>query len=423
MNQTNQSIDILFYLRESKKKKTGQAPIYCRVTVKGKRAEFSIKRSVLPEYWNKESNTVKGKSRTFKLINKHIDATKFKLREIENSFIHLRKPVSSKEIVKQYKGKEDTIPTVVDLFTSHNNKMLERVGIEFALATHKRYETTLKHLQEFMLHKYNNSDYSLSELKYSFITDFDHYLRTIRKCNNNSTVKYISNFRKIINSAVAKDLLVKDPFLLYKKKLIKTKVTYLTQEELYRIENKQFSIDRLNRVRDVFIFSCYTGLAYIDLLNLTKDNIQIGIDKKLWIDVYRQKTQERTNLPLFAKAIEILEKYKDDPECEILNKLLPIKSNQKMNAYLKEIADLCGITKNLTFHQSRHTFATTVTLTNGVGIEVVSKMMGHKNLKSTQRYARVVASRISKEMMKLEEHIEEEKLKREQEDKENKEAS
>ena len=423
MNQTNKSIDVLFYLRESKKNKSGMSPIYCRVTAKGKRTEFSIKRNVLPENWNKESNTVLGKSRTFKLINQHIDAIKFKLREIENSFIHLGKPIVAKDIVMQFKGKENKLPTLIELFDDHNKRMQNRIGIEFTIGTHKRYETTLKHVKEFLKLKYKQEDYFLNDLSHSFIIDFDDYLITTKKCNNNSTLKYIRNFRKIINIAVANDWLVKDPFLLYKRKLTDTKVTFLTQEELSKIENKQFNIDRLSRVRDVFIFSCYTGLAYVDLLNLTKDNIHIGIDKKLWIDVYRQKTQERTNLPLLAKANEILDKYKDDPECELLNKLLPIKSNQKLNAYLKEIAELCGIKKNLTWHMSRHTFATTVTLTNNVPIDVVSKMLGHANIRSTQRYAKVVPEKISKEMTKLESHFKEEKVKKEQEEKENKKAS
>lgn len=175
----------------------------------------------------------------------------------------------------------------------------------------------------------------------------------------------------------------------------------MSAEELEAIENKEFKIARLAEIRDIFVFSCYTGLAYADVWKLTPEQITIGIDGEKWIHTYRTKTKVRSNVPLLPNAIEILEKYKKHPECVYSGRLLPVRSNQKMNAYLKEVADLCGINKELTFHIARHTFATTVTLTNNVPIESVSSMLGHKSIKTTQIYAKVVEKKVGADMQTL----------------------
>jgi integrase len=204
-----------------------------------------------------------------------------------------------------------------------------------------------------------------------------------------------------VRRAIDKEIIKEDPFKKFKGKKTKTKKKPLTAIELHKIENHTFSTPRLTVIRDVFIFQCYTGLAYIDAFQLKKEDIKIGIDGEYWIMSDRQKTESATNIPLLPKALEIIEKYKNHPVCLNSGKLLPILSNQKMNAYLKEVGDLCDISKEITFHMARHTFATSVTLTNGVPIETVSKMLGHKNIQTTQHYAKILDKKVSEDMQVL----------------------
>jgi integrase len=216
-------------------------------------------------------------------------------------------------------------------------------------------------------------------------------------------VKYIKNFSKIIKICLANDWLIKNPFSNYKSKIKDVERVYLSEEEIQRILKKEFKLVRLSLVRDIFLFSCFTGLAYIDVKNLTKSHINLGIDGEQWIFTHRQKTESASKIPILPVTQTIIDKYKNHPQSSNQEKLLPVLSNQKMNAYLKEIADVCEIEKELTFHIARHTFATTVTLTNGVPLESVSKMLGHKNIKTTQHYAKVLDRKVSDDMKILKE--------------------
>jgi site-specific recombinase XerD len=245
------------------------------------------------------------------------------------------------------------------------------------------------------------NDISINKIDYAFVTEFEFYLRSVKKCNNNTAVKYVRNFRKIIKICLDNDWLDKDPTTRYEGKMKEVERDFLTEEELLKIYNKKISSERLQLVRDIFIFSCYTGLAYIDVKGLKKDHIGIGIDGEKWIFKNRQKTETKSKIPILPIAEEIIEKYSNHPKCLNENSILPILTNQKMNAYLKEIGDLCDIPKEITFHMARHTFATSVTLTNGVPIETVSKMLGHKNLHTTQHYAKVLDRKVSEDMSLL----------------------
>jgi site-specific recombinase XerD len=246
--------------------------------------------------------------------------------------------------------------------------------------------------------KYNVSDIDITKIDHAFITDYEFWLRSVRNCANNTAVKYIKNFNKIIKLCLANDWLEKNPFANYKSKVKEVERVYLTENEIQSIIEKDFKTERLSVVRDIFLFSCFTGLAYIDVKNLTKSHISFGIDGEKWIFTHRQKTESASKIPILPVTQMIIEKYENHPQCNNEYKLLPILSNQKMNAYLKEIAGVCEIEKELTFHIARHTFATTVTLTNGVPIESVSKMLGHKNLRTTQHYAKVLDRKVSDDM-------------------------
>ncbi len=397
----NTKLSILFYVKRAKANSAGQIPIYLRLTVDGARLEFSVKRYVSPEKWSTAQNRMKGNSEESRTINTFLDIMKSRVYEIQKNLIHEGKEVKAESIKKILLGIDERKRMLIPIFKEHNNRMEALVGKEYAKGTLTRYKTCLSHTEEFLKWKFNVSDIEITEIDHAFISDFEFFLRTEKSCANNSAVKYIKNFGKIIRICLANKWITYDPFLCYDSKFVEVQRQFLDENELFALANKEFEIERIAQVRDIFLFSCYTGLAYIDTRNLKRENIGVGIEGNKWIFTSRQKTKTASNIPLLPQAEEIIEKYKDNVHCIVKGSLLPVLSNQKMNAYLKEIADLCGIKKELTFHIARHTFATTVTLSNGVSIESVSKMLGHKSIKTTQHYAKILDSKVSQDMGNL----------------------
>ncbi|HEY9219974.1 MAG TPA: site-specific integrase [Lutibacter sp.] len=274
---------------------------------------------------------------------------------------------------------------LLEIFKEHNKQVEKLIGKDFAAGTAERYNTDKMHVEDYIKKDYGLNDIPIKDVDHKFITGFEYYLKTVRNCSHNTSVKYITNFKKIVRIAYANDWISKDPFFNWKGRLKIVDREFLTEEEIQTMMNKELHILRLDQVKDIFIFCCFTGLAYADVKKLSENNLVIGIDGEKWINIKRTKTDTKSNIPVLPTAEAIIEKYAKHPEVTNGNRLLPVLSNQKMNAYLKEISDLCGFTKNLTFHLARHTFATTITLTNGVPIESVSKMLGHKSLKTTQQ--------------------------------------
>ncbi len=397
----NTSVSILFYIKRAKVNNLGVCPIYTRVTVNAKRFEFSTNKSINPDKWSSEGSKVKGTNEEARTINSHLDYLKNQVLETEKKLFKKDIRITSENLKNELFGLTETKRMIVPIFQDHNNKIKELVGKEYAPGTLERYTTSLKHTIEFMQWKYNISDIDITKIDHAFITDYEFWLRSIRNCANNTAVKYIKNFHKIIKICLANDWIEKNPFANYKSKVKEVERVYLTEEEVQAIIEKEFKTERLSLVRDIFLFSCFTGLAYIDVKNLTKSHISIGIDGDKWIFTHRQKTESASKIPILPVTQMIIDKYENHPQCLNEDKLLPILSNQKMNAYLKEVADICNIDKELTFHIARHTFATTVTLTNGVPIESVSKMLGHKNLRTTQHYAKVLDRKVSEDMKVL----------------------
>jgi site-specific recombinase XerD len=394
-------VSILFYTKRAKAAANGLVPIYTRITINGKRFEQSTNRFVEISKWSTEGNKMKGTSEEARLINNHLDLLKNQIRDAEMELIHKKTPVTIETIKSKLLGIDERARMLVPIFQDHNNKIKELVGKEYAPGTLERYTTSLKHTIEFMQWKYNISDIDITKIDHAFVTDYEFWLRSVRNCANNTAVKYLKNFNKIIKLCLANDWLDKNPFANYKSKVKEVERVYLTEEEIQSIIEKDFKTERLSLVRDIFLFSCFTGLAYIDVKNLTKSHISYGIDGEKWIFTHRQKTESASKIPILPVTQMIIDKYENHPQCNNEDKLLPILSNQKMNAYLKEIASVCEIEKELTFHIARHTFATTVTLTNGVPIESVSKMLGHKNLRTTQHYAKVLDRKVSEDMKML----------------------
>ena len=391
-------MSILFYLKSAKASKKGLYPIYQRITINGIRIELSTSKFVDKSKWNKEAGRIKGNSEEARLINSYLDILKNKAYETEKWMVNNDEEIIAQTFKNKLLGIEENQRKLLIIFEDHNKRMKELVGKEFSNNTFKKYETTLSHTKEFLEHQYKINDISIKRVDIAFINDFDFYLRNTKNCNNNSTIKYIRNFGKIVKQCYVNGWLEKDPFLNYKGKVKEVERTYLTELEIEILIDKNFKINRLELVRDIFLFSCFTGLAYIDVHNLTKSNIIVGIDGEKWISTHRQKTESASKIPILPVTQMIIDKYDNHPQSTNDDRLLPILSNQKMNAYLKEIAAICEIEKELTFHIARHTFATTVTLTNGVPIESVSKMLGHKNLRTTQHYAKVLDRKVSEDM-------------------------
>lgn len=394
-------ITLHFYAKSTKANAAGQLPIYVRLTVDGNRMEFSTKKFIDSAKWSPEISKMKGKTEEARSLNEYLDLMKSKIFDIQMELIHRNELLTIEVFKNKLLGIQERQRMLIPIFQEHNRKIKELVGQEYASGTLERYETSLKHTKDFIFWKYNITDINIENIDHSFITEYEFYLRSERKCANNTAVKYIKNFHKIINQCLANGWLNKDPFANYKAKVKEVVREFLSEAEIEQMMNKEFVSERLELVRDIFVFSCFTGLAYIDVKQLTQDNISLGIDGDKWIFKNRQKTDTASKIPLLPTAKDIIDKYADYPVCKNEKRLLPVLSNQKMNAYLKEIADVCGIKKDLTFHIARHTFATTITLSNGVPLETVSKMLGHTSLKTTQHYAKILDKKISEDMMIL----------------------
>ncbi|WP_310377935.1 site-specific integrase [Flavobacterium sp.] len=391
-------ITLHFYAKRTKANAAGQLPIYVRLTVDGKRLEFSTKKFVENSKWSSELSKMKGTTEEARSINSYLDLMKTKVFNAQMELMHRNENLTIENFKEKLLGTEQRQRMLIPIFQDHNNKIKELVGKEYAPGTLERYKTSLSHTVEFLQWKFKVSDIEINKIDHAFVTDYEFWLRSVRNCANNTAVKYIKNFSKIIKLCLANDWLDKNPFANYKSKVKEVERVYLSEEEIQRIIEKDFKTERLSLVRDIFLFSCFTGLAYIDVKNLTKAHISIGIDGEKWIFTHRQKTESASKIPILPVTQMIIDKYADHPKSNNEDRLLPILTNQKMNAYLKEIAAVCEIEKDLTFHIARHTFATTVTLTNGVPIESVSKMLGHKNLRTTQHYAKVLDKKVSEDM-------------------------
>lgn len=398
----SKSFGLIFYLKKPRNFDKGALPIYLRITIDGIRTEISSKRVCEdPQKWNSHAGRVMGTKESTRALNSFLDSLQQKVFEAYQSLLQTNEIITPKKMKDKVLGISERGRMILEVFKQHNDQMDALVGREYSILTSRRYATTLQHTREFIGWKFGISDLEINKLNYEFISDFEFYLKSVRKCGHNSAVKYLSNFKKIVLQCVKKGWLPKDPFYGFSMATKEVIRDILTGEEMERIWKKVFETERLKVTRDIFLFSCYTGLAYVDVHRLRQSDIGIGVDGQKWIFSVRQKTETPFKIPLLPIPLEILRRYKDHPQC--LNKgcLLPVWSNQKLNEYLKEIADVCEISKKLTYHMARHTFATTVTLNNGVPIDSVSKMLGHRNLKITQRYAKTLDKKISEDMIEL----------------------
>lgn len=398
-----QSFGLFFFLKQAKNQNEGGLRyVYLRITVDGSSKELSTKRLWQPGRWNPDSGRATGTKEDAKTLNQQLDGLVIATHVAKTSLLERGKEISASAIKEILLGHSADNKYILVLFKEHNDRIVSLMATgDYANGTYLKYRTTYTHVAAFIKFKYGKDDLTIRQLDYSFIIDFNYWLKSVKKCGPNSIAKYISNFKRIVLDCVRRGWIKGDPFAgfsIEKKEVIKVA---LNKEELKRIADKQFVTEKLQIVRDVFLFSCYTGLAYVDVVQLKRDQIERGFDDELWLNTKRQKTDAPTRLPLLPTAVDILKRYEGHAKCQSNTNVLPVYSNQKMNDYLKEIAFLCDIQKTLTYHIARHTFATTVTLSNGVPIETVSKMLGHRSIKQTQHYARIQDLKVSEDMAVL----------------------
>jgi site-specific recombinase XerD len=408
MQSQTKTFSVIFYLR-NRRLEEGKLLIYARVTIDGKRMEQSMKQRINPLDWDENKGLAKQKSEEFKILNRYLEQVRSAFVECYREMSIAKKVITIESFKRSYTGEDDNEFTLCKLVNYHNQDMKDTV----CWGTLKNYFTTQKYLQKYLKERLRVSDIALKDLNYKFVTGFEYFLKSFKPLDhhkplgNNGVMKHMERFHKMVNVALKNEWIEKDPFKAYKLRFTKFERGYLTAMELQTIEQKEFVIERLQFVKDLFIFSCYTGLAYTDTISLTPANIIRGIDGDFWLITNRQKTGTSVKIPLLPKAMEMIEKYKCSPKSIADGSLFPRISNQRLNGYLKEMADLCGIDKNLTFHLARHTFATTVTLSNGVPIESVSKMLGHTKITTTQVYAKVIERKLSNDMQLLKQKLSE----------------
>lgn len=399
-------LKVSFNLRKDRIE-NGIGPIYLLLFLDGKRTKISINQTCHSDQWDEKNGRYLGNSAKASSFNEMLEKIRLDTIRVYNEMRHFESDITvdmlREKLTTTSVDRKKKLLEVCDIYNSNTKKL---VGIEMNKETWARYSAYRNRIGDFIGQQFKINDVYFVHLKYSFIVEYEFYLKTEVKLHQNTMVKYLQYLSRVSEFAVNNEWTERNLFQNYKCPVKETKREYLNADELERIRNKEIILPRLEEVRDVFIFCCYTGYAYKDAESLTPEHIGTGINGRKWIYTSRQKTDNVSNVPLLAPALDIIEKYKEHPSCINKNRILPMKSNQKLNAYLKEIADVCGITKPMTMHIARHTFATTVLLSNGVSMEATSKMLGHSSLKTTQIYGKILESRVAAEMDLLSQKLE-----------------
>ena len=399
---TTDNFKILFIEGKNRKNKKNQSPLFCRITLNGNRKQISTGINIESEHWDTKNQVILNSHKSAILYNSQLDKIKSKVNSIYMILRLQENPFSIEDIHDKYFGKElKKSEFIFSYYKQYLSKIEKLVGLEIKDNTYNKFVYVGNHLEAFLKWKYKKTDYPLKELSLQFLSDFDYYLKTEKKQEQITINKTIQRLRTPIKQAISEGYLDRDPFILHKSKTVRKTVIFLTTEELKTLEEAVLQQKRLSTIQDLFIFCCYTGLAYNEMAHLEKQNIQIGFDNINWIQMKREKTQRQISIPILPKAQEIIEKYSTDS-----NRIFPPISNQKFNSYLKEISAITGIEKRLTHHIARKTFASTVLLYNDVPMEIVSELLGHSNMVITQEsYGKVVQKKVSEAMSNLKDKL------------------
>ena len=393
------TFSINFQLSPSKARKDGTIPLMVSITLNGQRASCMIGRKLHPNEWDSKRQKAKGNSPQAQTLNEYLRQVRNKIHDKENELLERGYMVTAELLRDAYLEKIDSLQSktliqVCEEFLRDREQDSECGKI--SVNTYQNDERTFILIKHFLNDRYKRSDISLNELNVSFIDKFDTFLRATHKHKQNTAIKHLRVLKHVMNTAVGNQYIKSNPFQTYKTKQIAVEREFLTNDEIQRIINHNFKAKRLEYARDIFIFACYTGLSYIDVKTLEAKHFIQDDSGRMWIKKKREKTGVLFRVPLLPIPRLILEKYKNEP------RLLPVRDISSTDEYLKEIAALCGIEKSVSFHTARYTFATTITLTNRISLEVVAKMMGHANTKMTSHYAKVIDNYIAEEMDKLE---------------------
>ena len=399
----NLKFNIRYILSKNKTRKDGKAPLMCRITYLDERKQFSVGLFINPKNWNNSLQECEPPSNDNNYINSQLNLIKNQINQV---FLYLQinnSEFTVDDIYTKFKGntpkKEFGVLEVYELF---NIRILKLIGRDLQKVTYKKYIESFVHLKSFIKAYFKANDVKLKDLKLNFLNEYEYFLKTQKGLEQSTINKAIQRFRKVIQFALEQEYIDKNPFIGYKAKRLQKEVIYLSDDELKSLENYDFSQTRLQQVKDLFVFCCYTGLAFKEMSNLKPEHIVKGFDGNKWIKMNREKTSKPLMIPLLPKALDMINKYQNE---EIL---LPVISNQRFNSYLKEIADIVGLKKNLTHHIARKTFASTVLLFNDVPMEVVSELLGHSKISTTQDYyAKIVNKKLSETMKGLSERLNE----------------
>lgn len=410
MRETKDTFAILFYLKTSKKNQKKdepnvELPIYCRVSVCGTDQPFSCKLKINPAFWNQKAKRAIGTSPKISKINKQLAYLETELWDLYDEIKKRRNMFTAKYLVDRFFGRVDdkNNVTLLDYFDKYNKRLYKRVELKtLTKETYDRYTRAREHLQKFMQAEKQRDDFYLDEIDVEFAEDYYMYILKTTESKNNNAQKYVQKLRTIVTDAWSNAYIQNDPLVHYDMHFDEFERPVLIPEEIYAIMGKKFQTKRLEKARDMYVFAIFTGYAYKEVNSLQDEDIAQLYDGNTWITKNRAKTNTEERVPLFKIPELIIEKYRHERKG---SKVFELISNQKMNEYLKEIAALCGIEKNLTFHTARHTFATTIALNNDIPIEVVSKLLGHKNISTTQIYAKILNKTVSNKMQDLSEKI------------------
>lgn len=391
---------VSFFLKKAKLLKNGEASVAMRITVDGQRVENNIRKSILPNLWDQSKERAKGTSSAAVDLNRFIEDARIRIHQIVTELQQTGAEINPLIVQQRFYGvgqvrKQER--TILQVIQEHNDEAKQLIGKDFVEITWRRYETMKRYLGELIKHKYGVDDLPLSDFTGEVIRAYEVYLKTEKDLCQNTLIRYMKALKKITNRCLANDWIQKDPFAGIKFREEPTEPEFLTLEEVDRIYNCNPGSKRLEVIKDMFLMSAFTGLAFTDVSQLTEDHIVTDYDGNKWIRKPRQKTKQMSNIPLLDVPLAIIEKYQGDKKATKKGVLLPIPCNQVMNRYLKEIAEICKINKRLTMHTARHTYAT-LCLSQGVSLKNVSKMLGHASVKMTERYARVLDSSILHDM-------------------------
>lgn len=394
-------MNVLLHIKKTEAGEDSLCPLMGRISIKGKSdstAQFGCKIRIDPKLWNATSQRCTGKSRISVKTNREIETLLLLLRTRFNELYDFGDKFTALDVKNAFQGIAAAQTTLLSLYREHNEEYALRVGVNRSASTYYQYCNTYRLLSKFITAKYKVSDVAVKSLDCSFIEAFDYHLRVNEKQKPVTILGHINRLKSITYNAVYKGILTVHPFKDFSPEKPEKKQLYLTEEELSKLMNTTFDTPNRNFTRDMFVFSAMTGFCYCDMCALTESDVKTDNDGNLWIETSRQKTGTPENVMLLDIAVKIMEKYKGLASgC----KLFPMLHNTSINPHLKKMAKQCGIKRNLTFHMARHTFASQICLSQGVPIETVSQAMGHKNISTTQRYAKVTNEKIDRDVTAL----------------------